>query len=191
MLADLLRILPNLIRFGTVHAVDVDAQRVVIALGDVRTAPLPWIAPRAGKVKVWNPPSIGEQVAVLSPNGDLAAGVAIAGIFSTGNAKPDNATADNVVIAFDDGAVIAYDMAAHHLSAILPGGGTFELKADGGLKVTGDMQLFGNLDVDGTIHATQNIASDADVRAGDISLLNHPHDKVMAGNSISGKPVAT
>jgi phage baseplate assembly protein V len=197
MLDDALRILANLIRYGTVATVDVDIQRVTIKTGGVTTKPLPWITPRAGRVRIWNPPSIGEQVMVVSPNGDLAAGVAMPALFSNALPKPDDANADNVVMAFGDGAVLLYDMATHLLKASLPAGGRVEAIAPDGFKLTGDVDIAGKLHVseavtfDSTLHADSDITTDADVKAGPISLKNHPHDKVQPGSGISGKPVAS
>jgi len=197
MLDDSPRTLANLIRYGTVASIDVDAARVTVKTGGVTTKPLPWLSSRAGRVRAWNPPSLGEQVMVISPNGDLAAGVAFPALFSNAMPKPADATADNVVVAFADGAVLLYDMAAHLLKASLPAGGRVEAIAPDGFKLTGDVDIEGKLHVsdavtlDSTLHADGNITSDADVKAGNISLINHPHDKVQPGTGVSGKPVAS
>jgi hypothetical protein len=39
------------------------------------------------------------------------------------------------------------------------------------------------------IHASGTITSDIDVKAGDISLKNHPHGNVQPGSGLSGKPM--
>jgi phage baseplate assembly protein V len=193
---DVLQILANLFRYGTVQAVDVDSKRVTVKVGGVNTKPLPWVTWRAGRVRTWSPPSVGEQVMVLSPNGDLAAGVALPSLFSNANDKPDGATADNVIVGFGDGAVLLYDMASHLLRVTLPAGGRIEASAPDGFKLTGDVDIAGKLHVsdavtvDSTLHASKDVSSDADVKAGNISLTNHPHDKVQPGPGLSGKPVA-
>lgn len=194
---DALRILANLIRYGTVASIDVDAARVTVKTGGVVTKPLPWVTPRAGRVRTWNPPSLGEQVLVLSPNGDLAAGVVLSSLFCNALAKPDGATADNVMVAFGDGAVMLYDMASHLLKVTLPAGGRVEAAAPDGFKLIGDVDVEGKLHVsdavtlDSTLHASSDVTSDSDVKAGSISLKNHPHDKVQPGSGVSGKPVAS
>jgi phage baseplate assembly protein V len=190
---DVLRSLANLIRFGTVHAVA--GKRVQIKIGGLLTRPLPWVSTRAGKTKTWSPPDIGEQVVVLSPNGDLGAGVAIGGLFCDAYDVPDEANADTVVMAFRDGAVLLYDQAAHVLQGTLPAEGRVAVTAPGGFTFTGHVAIDGELSVSHaatfqqTVHANQAITSDADVKAGDISLQNHPHDKVQPGSGISGKPL--
>jgi len=190
---DILRKLANLIRFGTVHAIA--GKRVQVKIGGLLTRPLPWVSTRAGKTKSWSPPDIGEQVMVLSPNGDMGAAVAIGGIFCDAYDIPDDANANTVVIAFGDGAVVLYDQAAHLLKATLPAEGRVSVTAPGGFTLTGDVDIDGQLSVshaatfEQTVHAIQAITSDADVKAGTISLTNHPHDKVQPGSGISGKPL--
>ena len=186
--------LVNLIRYGTVRSVDVSRARLTVAVGDLITKPIPWIAPRAGTMRTWSPPSLGEQVLVLAPGGNLGAAIALTGIFYDGHPKPANGTADNIVIAFGDGAVLLYDHAAHRLKATLPAAGRVELTAPAGFRLVGDVDVDGALHVtraatfDRTLHASQDITSDADVKAGNISLRYHPHGQVQPGPGLTGKP---
>ena len=190
---DILRKLANLIRFGTVQAVA--GKRVQVKIGGLLTRPIAWVSTRAGQTKSWSPPDIGEQVMVLSPNGDLGAGVALGGIFCDANDLPDGANADTVLMAFRDGAVLLYDQAAHLLKGTLPDGGRVEIIAPAGFKFLGSVDIDGALNVSHaatfkqTVHASEDITSDADVKAGSISLTNHPHSLVKAGTDTSGKPL--
>jgi phage baseplate assembly protein V len=181
MLDDILRTQTNLIRYGTVVAVI--GKRVAVNIGDVLTRPLPWAATRAGKTATWSPPDIGEQVMVLSPNGNIAAGVVFPALFSDHFPAPADASPTNVVMAFGDGAVLLYDQATHLLKATLPGGGAVELSAPGGFTFKGHVQI------EGSLKTPEDIHSDADVLAGNISLRKHPHDKVKLGTDISGLPL--
>lgn len=187
------RQLANMIRFGTVQTVA--DKRVQVKIGGLLTRPLPWVSTRAGKTKSWSPPDIGEQVVVLSPNGDLGAGVVLGGIFCDAYDVPEEANGNTIVVAFGDGAVLLYDQAAHLLKGTLPATGRVEITAPGGFTFTGDVDINGRLSVshaatfEQTLHTSQAISSDADVKAGDISLKNHPHDKVQPGSGISGKPM--
>jgi phage baseplate assembly protein V len=191
---DSLHLIPNLIRYGTVVDVDHGAKRVVVRVGELQTQPLPWFAPRAGEVAIWSPPSVGEQVMVFSPNGNLAAGAVLAGIFSDAAPAPAAGTADNVVMEVDDGAVIIYDKAAHKLSATLPAGGIVDVTAPGGVTIAGDVTITGkvsvtgNVAIDGKTSVTGKISSDDDVTAGSISLFNHKHGGVQSGGSLTGSP---
>lgn len=135
----------NLIRFGTVLSVDADSARAVVRVGDLPTKPLPWLSARAGASRTWSPPTVGEQVLVLSPNGNLSAGVVLTGIYSSHYPRPDQATADNVLISFSDGATLLYDQAAHQLKAALPAGGTVDITAPAGVTVHGSLTVSENV----------------------------------------------
>lgn len=129
-LATLARLLENLIRFGTIAAVQMDPPRVQVLTGTLTTAWLPWLNPRAGADREWNPPTVGEQVLLLSPSGQLANGVAITGLFS--DQIPANGDRDGLRrCTYRDGAVIEYDSIANHLRATLPG--TAEVTAVGNI----------------------------------------------------------
>jgi phage baseplate assembly protein V len=190
---DILRQLANLIRFGTVQSVA--GKHIRVQIGGLLTRPIRWVSARAGKTASWSPPDLGEQVMVLSPNGDIGAAVAIGGIFCDANDIPEAATADTVLIAFRDGAVLLYDQGIHLLKGTLPDGGRVEITAPAGFKFSGNVDIDGTFKVsqaatfEQTLHAKQDITSDADVKAGTISLTNHPHGLVKGGTDTSGKPL--
>jgi phage baseplate assembly protein V len=120
-LPDLERRQANAIRYGTVAEVDYANARVKIKSGNITTAWLPWAAGRAsGAKRRWDPPEVGEQVAVISPGGDLAQGLVLPGVYQSSAAAPsDSADKDSTV--YSDGTVIEYDRAAHSLTADLQG----------------------------------------------------------------------
>ncbi|AEK62829.1 site-specific recombinase [Collimonas fungivorans Ter331] len=70
--SELLRLILNLIRFGTIANINHDTQRVRVKVGENTTTWRPWITLRAGDAQTWFPPSLGEQVIALSPEGDFA-----------------------------------------------------------------------------------------------------------------------
>ncbi len=119
---ELLRRLENLIRIGTIIAVDLSGE---IPLYRVKTGELEtdWIAAavrRAGTAKKSHAYTSGEQVVLLSPSGDLGAAVISHALNSTANPSPDNhATRDRTT--YPDGAVIEYDPEAHQLKADVVG----------------------------------------------------------------------
>ncbi|MCY4121643.1 MAG: phage baseplate assembly protein V, partial [Acidobacteria bacterium] len=80
---------------------------------------------------------VGEQVVVLAPSGDLAAAVALPGIFQVA-APPPSDEETRAVIEFSDGAVISYDVEAHVLRAELPAGG--KLDVVGAIEASGDVE---------------------------------------------------
>ena len=137
-LAELARLIENLIRLGTVDAVQVKPPRVRIKTGDITTAWRPWFALRAGEDREWDPPTVGEQVILFSPSGNLAQGVALTGLFS--DLIPANGDREGLHRrTYRDGAVIEYDSIAKHLRATLPG--TAEVIAVGQIDVTTQADL--------------------------------------------------
>ncbi|MBB6191504.1 phage baseplate assembly protein V [Sphingobium wenxiniae] len=167
-MSDIEQQLGDIARIGTVASVDHAARTCTVETGDIVTGPLPWMAMRAGRMSIWSPPSVGEQVLLICPEGDTEAGIILPGLYSDDN-PPPSSSPDEVRIAFDDDAFLAYDMAAHALTAKLPSGGTIDVEADGGVSIKGDVT------VDGTIRATGLIKSDDDVWAENISLKHHGH----------------
>lgn len=166
----------GLIRLGTVASVDLAGARCTVTYDDdVESPPLRWFETRMGATRTWSPPTEGEQVLVLCPAGEIAAGVVLRGIASTANPATGNSLRE--LIRFDDGAEIAYDPESHELEAVLPSGATAMLVADGGITITGDITLTGKLTASG------------DVVAGGISLKNHKHPGVQSGSAQTGAPV--
>ena len=219
MSAELHRRLENLIRFGTIKTIHPAKPftTVTVTIGEITTAKLRFLTLRAGKTKTWDPPTIGEEVMVLSPSGVLEMGVAIAGFNNQDNPSPSD-NLDKTIRVFEDGCILAYDVSSHHLSAILPPGGTVELTANGGVTVnandgltinavsggtthngnltvngstvtTGNSTVQGSQLVQGSSHSTGQFSTEADVTAGDISLKNHKTSGVQPGSGTSGEPI--
>lgn len=166
----------EILRLGTIASVDHANATCTVECGDMLTGDIPWIAQRAGKVRHWSPPAIGEQCLLLAPEGDLAAGLAVVGLYSDA-CPPPSANPDIVLVEYDDGAVISYDQATHALTAILPAGATARIEADGGIAIRGDVTIDGDVTVSG------------DVVADGISLRSHRHGDVQGGTAQSGGPV--
>ncbi|MEZ3501600.1 phage baseplate assembly protein V [Pantoea sp. KPR_PJ] len=133
-ISEILRLLRNLIRIGTVSAVDAQRARCRVRSGDNETGWLPWLSARAGRARAWSAPSVGEQVLVLSLGGELNSGFILPGVFSDSYPAP-SASADALHWSFPDGAVIEYE------------------PQNGALRVSGIQQA--------TIQATSRILFDA------------------------------
>ncbi|CAI1573501.1 Phage P2 baseplate assembly protein gpV [Serratia proteamaculans] len=110
-----MRLLRNLIRVGTVHAVDRERGLCRVNTGGNLTDWLHWMTCRAGRARVWWAPSEGEQVLVLSLGGELDTAFVLSGIFSDNFPAP-SASADALHITFPDGAVMEYEPASGALS---------------------------------------------------------------------------
>lgn len=115
-IAEIQRLLRNMIRIGTVSAVNLDGGLCRVNTGKNTTSWLHWLSARAGKTRSWNAPSVGEQVLVLCLGGELDTGFVLPGIFSDANPAP-SASADALHWSFPDGAVIEYEPETGSLTA--------------------------------------------------------------------------
>mgnify|MGYP001627780685 CR=1 FL=1 len=134
-IAELFRLLNNLVRIGTIAEVDHQAARARVQAGDNLTGWQKWITLRAGTTQEWDPPTVGEQVLLLSPGGDLAQGVIIAGLFTR---NEPSASADEHKRVYPDGATITYDHVKKELVASLPGKATINITGDANVNIGGN-----------------------------------------------------
>lgn len=186
-LAELARLIENLVRLGTIAEVDVAKVRVRVKSGDITTTWIPWLALRAGTSKEWDPPTVSEQVVLLSPSGVLAQGVALVGLFS--DANPANGDREGLHRrTYPDGAVVEYDFVAHVLRATLPEGGVTDLVSTGGINIKGPINHTGDYTQTGNQHVTGTVNVSDDVIAADISLRKHRTKGVVRGTAVSDEP---
>ena len=109
--AELLRLLENIARTGTVTEIDEEKWRVRVQSGGLETTWLRWNAQRAGAFKVWVPPSIGEQVWFLCLGGNTDVAFIGGSLYSDDNPAP-GATRKEMVVTAPDGAKFRYDAEA-------------------------------------------------------------------------------
>lgn len=177
----------ELIRFGIVA--EVRETRVVIDCGDVRTGPIRWLDRRSGDTRTRSRPSVGEQVLLLCPGGDIEAAIAIPGVSSDKFPLPGSGAEE--LIHFSDDAAIGYDPATHALAAVLPAGASAEITIGMGvsLRVDADgVAIRGKLKIDGDVDVTGKLTADADVVGAGKSLKSHKHLGVQPGGGVSGLP---
>jgi phage baseplate assembly protein V len=143
--SELERLLANLLRVGTVDSLDAPNAKVRVKIGDLTTAALPWFTRRAGADRDWWAPSVGEQVMVLSPGGDLSQGVALPALNRTAYPAPAS-SADKHRVDYADGGFSEYDRSTGALTisaealATLIGKGTIEFKGAASAPVKGIVQ---------------------------------------------------
>lgn len=179
--ADPRRTIGNLVQLGTVESVDLASQTCRVRVGDNLTGDVPWFTPRAGDLfRIWAPPSVGEQVELRCPEGDMEGAIVGGSLFC--DAFPPPSAEAAVVLAFKDGTEIMYDPQEHLLRISIGAGGSAELVAPGGLLIEADVEITGTLDASGTITSAD------DVVGGGKSLKNHRHTNVQAGAAVSGPP---
>ncbi|SPK73053.1 Bacteriophage P2 Baseplate assembly protein GPV [Cupriavidus taiwanensis] len=112
---ELARLIENLIRLGTIAEVDTGSPpRVRVKAGGMTTDWLPWLERRAGATRTWNPPTVGEQVVLLCPSGELRNGVILTGVPTDANDVPSHSASETVTL-YPDGAITRYN----HVSGAL------------------------------------------------------------------------
>lgn len=208
-LIDLLRRLENLIRIGTIIDVDLSGE---IPLYRVKTGELEtdWIAAttqRAGTAKKSHAYTIGEQVVLMAPSGDMGAAMISHALNSDDNPSPDNhPTRDRTV--YPDGAVIEYDpetsalnvtgiktaviQVSTHITFDCPESTfTGDVTIDGNAQVTGTLTYQGGLNNTGsssgaTIHGPIT-HSGGELTSNNVVLHTHKHPDAHGGET--GAPV--
>lgn len=110
-IAELIRLLENVVRTGTVTEIDEGKWRVRVQSGELETTWLRWNAQRAGAFKVWVPPTIGEQVWFLCLGGNTDAAFIGGSLYSDDNPAP-GASRNEMVVTAPDGATFRYDAEA-------------------------------------------------------------------------------
>lgn len=134
--AEILRRLANVVRLGTVAEVDLDAARVQVqydtdADGDpLLSAWLPWLTGRAGADRTWWAPTVGEQVVVLAPGGELPQAVALPALYRDDHPAPADEASKHVT-RYVDGIRIEVDTSAHRYGITVPAGGELVLTCGG------------------------------------------------------------
>lgn len=108
------RQLANLVRVGKILQLDEANARVKVSTAGLTTDWLPWGAARAGTTRKGSMPSIGEQVMLFSPFGDLSQAVVGFSLYQDDHPAPTTSK-DQETIAYPDGTVTTYDSAAHQL----------------------------------------------------------------------------
>ncbi|HCQ7474755.1 phage baseplate assembly protein V [Klebsiella michiganensis] len=107
-IAELIRLLENVVRTGTVTEIDEGKWRVRVQSGELETTWLRWNAQRAGAFKVWVPPTIGEQVWFLCLGGNTDVAFIGGSLYSADNPAP-GASRNEMVVTAPDGAKFRYD----------------------------------------------------------------------------------
>lgn len=203
MNAETNRRLENIIKLGTIAEVDYEKAKARVKSGAILTDFLPFTTARAGDVKTWTPPSIGEQVLVFSMSGELTNGVIMTGIYQQSQSAPSQNGKEHL-ITFPDGTAIRYNHQDGDFNFAFPDGaqihynhksGALEVKAIQKITITcpqitlnGNVQLNGNLNCEGNMELNGTIKSTGDQIAGSISQINHTHGGVMTGSGTTQPP---
>ena len=199
-LSDITRLLQNLIRLGTIA--EVKGAKARVRLGPTLTTEwLKWATRRAGSTRTWSAPTVGEQVIVFSPGGDLTRGIILPALYSQEFDTPETSGTIHTT-HYPDGAVVQSDHATHALTATLPGG-TATITADKvtsnapNIICTGDLTVMKNLivkqstTVEGVTTLNGGVNAKAGAAGGVVMAVQGTikgSEDVLAGGDQSGGP---
>lgn len=182
-LNEVMRIIANLIRTGTVTDVDADKWLCRVKTGDLETNWLNWLTLRAGKSRTWWKPSVGEQVLVLAVGGELTTAFVLPGIYSDA-CPPPSTSEDAMVTAFPDGGWIEYE----------PETGRYRVKAGASIIFDAPESIaiktaLLDIDADQTVINGEVTQSGGALSSNGVVLDAHAHIGVIKGGDKTGGPV--
>lgn len=188
-LTEIMRLITNLIRTGTVTEVDRDNWLCRVKVGNLETNWINWLTLRAGNSRTWWKPSVREQVVLFSLGGNLETAFALPDVYSNQFPLPSDS---------EDGSVTEY-----------PDGGWFEYEPETGRWYVRGIKSMVIEAADNVTFKTENFVVEADTtRINSNVVINgavnqgggpmspngivvdkHAHDKVKSGGDTSGGPV--
>ncbi|MGR3501606.1 phage baseplate assembly protein V [Pseudaestuariivita sp.] len=86
------RRIANVLQVGRVTSIDPGSATAVVDIGDLETPPIPVAQLRAGAMQTWWMPTVGEQVLIAAPSGDIAQAVLLASIYASNAPSSDPST---------------------------------------------------------------------------------------------------
>ena len=188
-LTEIMRLITNLIRTGTVTEVDRDNWLCRVKVGDLETNWINWLTLRAGGARTWWCPSPDEQVVVLSMGGNLETAFALPAIYSSQFAPPSNSV-DGSVTQYPDGGWFEYDPATGrwHIrgikSMVIEAADNITLKT-AEFAVEADItRINSEVVINGAV--TQG---GGPMSSSGIVVDDHAHNNVKSGGDTSGGPV--
>lgn len=107
-LTEIMRLITNLIRTGTVTEVDQGNWLCRVKTGELETNWINWLTLRAGNSRTWWKPSVGEQVVLFSLGGNLETAFALPAVYSNQFPPPSNSE-DGSVTEYPDGGWFEYE----------------------------------------------------------------------------------
>lgn len=189
------RRLQSIINRGIVTQVDHAAARCRVQIDGLETNWLKFTSARIGTVKIWNPPSIGEQVLVISETGELSTGLVTIS-FDYDDQPLPSANADTFEIHCDDGASFIYNHVTHNLGVTLPDESTTKINSscillsaiDIGINCTNYRVACDNYEISSsnyTLNSSTN-SQNGTLTINGLPYLEHNHNGVKSGGSSTG-----
>lgn len=187
-LTEIMRLITNLIRTGTVSEVDPVSWLCRVKTGDLETNWINWLTLRAGNTRTWWQPTVGEQVVLLSLGGNLETAFALPAIYSEAFPPPDYSE-DGTTTVFKDGGWFQYEPETGQL--LIKNIKSVRIEAADGIqlitdalrieasqtRINGDTTMNGDVTHGGGSMSSNGVVAD-----------KHLHDKVKSGGDMSGGP---
>lgn len=187
-LTELMRLITNLIRTGTVSAVDPVNWLCRVRTGDLETNWINWLTCRAGNTRTWWQPSIGEQVVLLSLGGNLETAFALPAIYSDAFPPPDYSENGSTTV-FNDGGWFQYEPDTGQL--LIKNIKSVRIEAADGIQLITD-QL--GVDASQMLINSETVMNGAvtqgggDMSSNSVVVDKHKHGGVKSGGDTSGGP---
>ncbi len=187
-LTEIMRLITNLIRTGTVSEVDPVNWLCRVKTGDLETNWINWLTLRAGSTRTWWQPTIGEQVMLLSMGGNLETAFALPAIYSDAFPPPDYSE-NGSTTQFSDGGIFQYEPATGQL--LIKNIKSVRIEAADGIQLL--TEAFGVEASKTTLNSETAINGAVTQVGGDMSsngvvMHTHKHGGVKYGNDTSGGP---
>ncbi|MCP1205487.1 phage baseplate assembly protein V [Pantoea sp. B550] len=187
-LTEIMRLITNLIRTGTVSEVDPVNWLCRVKTGDLETNWINWLTLRAGSTRTWWQPTVGEQVVLLSLGGNLETAFALPAIYSEAFPPPDYSE-DGTTTVFKDGGWFQYEPQTGLL--LIKNIKSVRIEAADGIQLITDAlgieasqtRINGDTTMNGDV--TQGGGS---MRSNGIVVHTHKHGGVKSGGDTSGGP---
>ncbi|MBY4838523.1 phage baseplate assembly protein V [Pantoea sp. DY-5] len=187
-LTEIMRLITNLIRTGTVSDVDTVNWLCRVKTGELETNWINWLTCRAGNTRTWWQPSIGEQVVLLSLGGNLETAFALPAIYSDAFPPPDYSENGSTTV-FNDGGWFQYEPDTGQL--LIKNIKSVRIEAADGIQLITDQLGF---DASRTLINSQTVMNGDVTQSGGKMSSNgvvvdaHAHDGVKSGGDMSGGP---
>jgi phage baseplate assembly protein V len=125
VLSEMNRRLLQIIRIGVIQEVNVAKAKVRVKIGDNVIGWRPWVSP----ANAWNPLVVGDQVVILSPNGDFEQGIILPALYHAKSKAPSNKE-NEIMFKLAENSFVRFDSNLENLT-IKIGPQTLELNAFG------------------------------------------------------------
>ncbi len=187
-LTEIMRLITNLIRTGTVSEVDKDKWLCRVKTGDLETNWINWLTLRAGNSRTWWKPSVGEQVVLLSLGGNLETAFALPAVYSDAFPPPSDSE-DGSVTEYPDGGWFEYEPATGRWlikgikSVLIEASDSIELKTGTFIVTANQTQINSEVVINGGV--TQGGGA---MTSNGVVADGHTHDGVQKGSANTGGP---